>query len=604
MNKKKIIRLELVLLALVTILLAYRALEGPPAPDGIVVHTGLQSDQVQHHAFSIDSPVRVAIDAVGSFEADDERSTLAAYGWILHRESRDVVWRMDPAAITPGRGTLAALVDTIDLGPGTYDVYFTSYGSERSSSFGGIDILERLFRGGSKWKEDEDEWKMIVQRADEQEIAINRLHGQSAEQLSPSGAGLFWSTAPMSGHEEEEFVFNVSEPANILVYAIGEIDDQQMDFGWIEDAVSGRRIWEMALENTEPAGGWEANRLFRDTLQFTPGIYRVIYSTDARQSYDDWVGNPPYDPAGWGISLFSENLAAVAELDLWSDREPILSMTGVGDAERRSAQLHVRQPLQVVAYAVGEMSDDSRYDYGWIMNNETKEMVWEMTHARSRPAGGQNNRVEMSFLQLAPATYTATYVTDDSHSFESWGHGTPENPERWGLTIFPLTAEFDSTAVSVTGYKQESGEDWDASVPGEVPVPPGHLAVIPLPPQPGVQLVDLTRVGNEKELMATFEIADPAPVHVRAVGEVSLSGRYDYGWIENADTGEIVWEMSWQNTHPAGGGDRNRMFDGPVTLSPGRYGVHFKSDFSHSFGDFGDESPMFPEGWGIRVTKP
>ncbi|MEX1055166.1 MAG: hypothetical protein WED81_03995, partial [Rhodothermales bacterium] len=147
MNKKKIIRLELVLLALVTILLAYRALEGPPAPDGIVVHTGLQSDQVQHHAFSIDSPVRVAIDAVGSFEADDERSTLAAYGWILHRESRDVVWRMDPAAITPGRGTLAALVDTIDLGPGTYDVYFTSYGSERSSSFGGIDILERLFRG-------------------------------------------------------------------------------------------------------------------------------------------------------------------------------------------------------------------------------------------------------------------------------------------------------------------------------------------------------------------------------------------------------------------------------------------------------------------------
>ena len=604
MNKKKIVRLELVLLALVTILLAYRVLEGPPAPEGIVVHTRLQSDQIQHHAFSIDRPVRFAIDAVGSFESDGRRSALSAYGWILHRESRDVVWQMDPAKVTPGRGTLAALVDTVELAPGTYDVYFTTYGNERTSGFGGIDILERIFGGDSKWKEDEDEWKMIVQRADDQEFSINRLPDQSPEQLSPSGEGLLWSTAPMSGHDEAEFVFKVLEPASIFVYAIREINDAPMDFGWIEDAVSGRRIWEMTLENTEPAGGWEANRLFRDSLQFTPGIYRAIYSTDARQSYDDWVGNPPFDPAAWGITLFSDKQAAVAELDPWSNRQPILSMTEVGDSERRSAQLHVRKPIQVAAYAVGEMSDDSRYDYGWIMNNETQEMVWEMTHARSRPAGGQNNRVEVSFLQLAPATYTATYVTDDSHSYESWGHGTPKNPERWGLTIFPMMESFDSSAVTVTGYKQESTEGDETTDRGETPDIPGIPALAPLPPQPGMPLVDLTRVGNEKELTGTFELAGPGVVHVRALGEVSLSGRYDYGWIEKADNGEIVWEMSWQNTHPAGGGDRNRMFDGPVTLGSGRYTVQFKSDFSHSFGDFGDESPSFPEGWGIRVTRP
>jgi hypothetical protein len=411
-------------------------------------------------------------------------------------------------------------------------------------------------------------------------------------------------SAGFTANQEAEFVFNVSEPANIIVYAIGEIDDRRMDFGWIEDAVSGRKIWEMALENTEPAGGWGANRLFRDTLEFAPGNYRAVYSTDALQSYDDWVGNPPYDPAAWGITLFSENQAAVAEMNPWSDRVPILSMTQVGDSERRSAQLHVRQPIQVVAYAVGEMSDDSRYDYGWIMNNETQEMVWEMTHGRSRPAGGQNNRVEMSFLQLAPATYTAAYVTDDSHSYESWGHGTPKNPERWGLTLFPMTADFDSSAVSVTGIRQESTEGDGAPDHREIPEPPGHPAFAPLPPQPGVQLVDLTGVGNEKELTGTFELDGPGAIHVRALGEISLSGRYDYGWIEKAGTREIVWDMSWQNTHPAGGGDRNRMFDGPVTLGPGRYTVHFKSDFSHSFGDFGDESPSSPEGWGIRVTKP
>jgi hypothetical protein len=179
MNKKKIVRVELVLLALVTLLLAYRVLEGPPAPEGIVVHTGLQSEQVRHDAFSIDRPVRIAIDAVGSFEAEGERSRLSAYGWILDRESRDVVWRMEPDHAALGRGTLAVVVDTVQLAPGTYDVYFTSYGNERTSSFGGIDILERLFRARSKWKDDEDEWKLIVQRGDDQEVEISRLHGQS-----------------------------------------------------------------------------------------------------------------------------------------------------------------------------------------------------------------------------------------------------------------------------------------------------------------------------------------------------------------------------------------------------------------------------------------
>jgi hypothetical protein len=100
-----------------------------------------------------------------------------------------------------------------------------------------------------------------------------------------------------------------------------------------------------------------------------------------------------------------------------------------------------------------------------------------------------------------------------------------------------------------------------------------------------------------------FRLDESSRIHVLAVGEISISGRYDYGWIENAETGEIVWEMTWQNTEPAGGADRNRRYNGALTLEPGNYVVHYNSDFSHAYGDFGDEPPLDQENWGIQISK-
>ncbi len=59
--------------------------------------------------------------------------------------------------------------------------------------------------------------------------------------------------------------------------------------------------------------------------------------------------------------------------------------------------------------------------------------------------------------------------------------------------------------------------------------------------------------------------------------------------------------MNYPDTEPAGGDERNRKFDGVIELPPGRYVARFKTDFSHAFGDFGEDAPADPSSWGMLV---
>ena len=59
--------------------------------------------------------------------------------------------------------------------------------------------------------------------------------------------------------------------------------------------------------------------------------------------------------------------------------------------------------------------------------------------------------------------------------------------------------------------------------------------------------------------------------------------------------------MSYRMTSEAGGADKNRLFDGTITLPAGRYVLHWESDDSHSFEDWNADPPDDPDAWGISV---
>ena len=610
MKRSGIIRFQLLLLAVLTLLVLWRAMKPPPPPDGLVVYSSIEPDLLLEEAFRVEQPVRVVIDATGSFESEEQADSvsLAAYGWVLRREDRTVVWSMHSAPLRKGNNTLALVTDTVEFQPGVYDAYFASYGNEEVSSFG-LSLLDGLLDlsvgDGHFWRNDADKWRMVVRTLGD--TLAGRVHLDAVSPLFlPDEEELLWTSAPMEGRETAEYLFGVVRLAEVHVYAVGEIGEERMDFGWIEEVSTGERVWDMRRENTVPAGGWEVNRLFDGTISLSPGLYRAVFRTDPRQDYGDWVRNPPFDPAGWGVSLFTTVPESVRPFDPWEDREPFIRIDRVGDSERHIARFHVRETARIAVYALGEMRDEERYDYARITAGRSEQVIWEMTQTRSLPAGGRNNRRELAFLDLLPGIYTVTYQTDDSHSYAGWTHGEPDYPERWGVTLFHVDEDTDPSAIEVLTVDREASveipdSEGDSVFAAAAPARPADRGRFPGERTPGAPLVDLTGLGNREHLSAPFTFDGEGFLRIRAVGEVSLSGQYDYGWIEHAETGETVWEMTWQNTIPAGGDARNRMFLGTLSLAPGAYTAHFRTDFSHAYGDFSDSPPNDPEAWGIRV---
>ncbi len=69
----------------------------------------------------------------------------------------------------------------------------------------------------------------------------------------------------------------------------------------------------------------------------------------------------------------------------------------------------------------------------------------------------------------------------------------------------------------------------------------------------------------------------------------------------DADTRDTVWDMRQTRTEHAGGAQKNRVFDGTVTLDAGDYIAYYLTDDSHAFGDWNAAPPVGGEYWGLTL---
>ena len=583
MKRRRVIRIQLVLLVLLAVLVLVRMITGPPPPDGLVVMVDLEPFEVEHAAFEVMQPTRSAVEATGSFEEASDNA-LAAYGWIIRRGDRQVVWRQEAATSRAGRGHAAHQADTLILEPGTYDVYFASFGDRYASEHD---------RRRAGWRNDANQWKVVVNPLEE--VASAQLtRDQRFTPVVQALPDLVWTTAPMRSDKERNYLFEVTQPATVQLYAVGEVGDDVADEAWIENVATRERVWSFGPDNTAPAGGIERNRRFDGAVDLTPGTYRAVVRTDRNHAFGDWWGNPPYDVASWGLSVQAEG-GVMKDFDPWTSREPLISFMRVPDRTERSQRFEVTEPMEVVAYGVGEITSGGTYDYGELLKEEAdrKHTVWKMSRSKSSHAGGgDKNRVEVAFLTLEPGTYTLRYVTDGSHAYDDWNTARPDYPERWGVSLFPMNPADVSAFRLLSGNQAGS---WEAvEVPEAAPMPPGL--------SDGDVLVDWQGLRGDENLSYSFSLDEESRLHIVAVGEIAADDRYDYGWIERKN-GDVVWSMTRENTRPAGGTDRNRSFDGVVTLPAGAYLARFRTDFSHHAGDFNGEAPEKPDAWGMKIYR-
>jgi hypothetical protein len=545
---------------------------------------GFSASELHAAGFEIRRPARIRVDAVGVRVGQSRE--LHAYAWILDGATREPVWIMDSRGSerVDGEPLLRQARETLELAPGRYELYaFASpfwrlHGDWR---FGSLRNLRFWFADGR--------WGNRAERDYERALDDCRVE-LSSEELGRGDLGTFEPTGEIPGAlvqrnrlgdgEVVRAAFRLDQPMDVEIYALAEYPedwDHPSDHGWIVEADTRERVWEIDdRSDTEHAGGDEKNRRFRHVVRLEKGDYELTFGTDDSHSYERFNANPPYDPPNWGITLLPGAGSDVSGFHAIEPpaRKPLLELTRAREEETLEQPFRLQRDAELWIYALGEYAHREFADHGWIQKAGTSEIVWEMTGRNTHHAGGaEKNRLFDGRVRLPAGNYVAYYVTDDSHSYRDWN--ADFDRDAWGLTLY-----------AGPGMRAEDFET---------------VAMAELPEDPNV-LVRITGVRDDESLSERLTLDVPTRVRIYALGEGSDGTMYDYGTIEDVESGAIVWEMTWRNSRHAGGAKKNRVFDGEVLLDAGTYEVRYETDDSHSFGDWNDRPPRDPHGWGITVS--
>jgi len=256
------------------------------------------------------------------------------------------------------------------------------------------------------------------------------------------------------------------------------------------------------------------------------------------------------------------------------EKNVIVDLTRMRDDESRSKSFTLKKAMDVHIHAVGEGSDGEMHDYGWIVDASSRRKIWTMRYNETGFAGGdKKNRMADQVIHLDKGNYIVHFVTDGSHSYPGWNSAPPYEPERWGITIAASGEQFDPKDIGAYEERENASA-----------------------------LASIVRVGNDERRRKEFSLPRESDIHIYAVGEGHSSDMSDYGWIEDANTGKTVWEMKYRKTEHAGGAEKNRLFEGTITLPAGRYIVFYETDGTHAYDDWNDSLPDDPDGWGITIS--
>src|SRR2546422_5784089 len=415
----------------------------------------------------------------------------------------------------------------------------------------------------------------------------------------------------LTPREHRVSVFVLAAPQDLKISAVGaeprpdrlrSRDDDNWQDGeqttwpaaaWILDARTRAVAWDLrAVDTRRESNGL---RRFSGTVHLPAGTYEAHYASYPASSVS-WNGDinislkeiiqlgrrvkygGPYVETElykqFGLDI--EGAGRIATQDDINAAHAVFTESAIVSLvpDRNSSirkGFEITRPTSVEVYAIGELRRDGDFDFGWIVNADTRKRVWTMTYAGTDPAGGAaKNRMAHETLQLKPGHYVAYFACDDSHSPDDWNNVPATDPEFWGMT---LRVADRATRASVKPFEYE-------------PVPQGQT------------IVSMIGIHDDEMRSSGFALRRPMDVHIYALGEGGSDKMHDYAWIVDEEQHKRVWAMRYEDTEHAGGAEKNRLFDGTIHLDAGNYLVYYHSDDSHSYNDWNGAPPAEERYWG------
>jgi hypothetical protein len=346
---------------------------------------------------------------------------------------------------------------------------------------------------------------------------------------------------------------------------------------WIYDAESHKKVWEMGYDNTSFAGGAKKNIVTDKTITLPKGSYIVNYSSDDSHSFRKWNSLPPDDPQFWGVTIWANTSKDKSNVIAFQENEmtkPMVELIRMRDDENASQGIKLNAAAKIRVQCYGEKDSDDFADSGWIIDANTRKVVWELTEFNSEYAGGATkNRISNEVINLDKGDYIVYFSTDDSHAYGDWNSSQPQDQERYGITLWSADKNTNYELFDEKSFKNDN------------------------------VVVEILRVRDRELLNESFTLSDDTRLRIKAIGEGDDGDMADYGWIENEESGKVVWEMAYRNSEYAGGANKNRMYNDVIILPKGKYKVYYKTDGSHSYRDWNASPPRDQESYGISLLK-
>ena len=414
----------------------------PPPPEAVpfLNLAEAQPGQIRVAGFELPAEATITIDAVGRATGSDDR--VAAQGWILNRDTRRAVWRMDAKRSVTSFGDLSLYAShtSLQLAAGHYEVYLAT-GDYRG---GGLPGLPRLARFVAHLGHD------LTPEAAAASLARCHIELSAPPPTTPSlytpaqeMPGTLLALTHIGNHEHREAGFVLDRPMTLRVYAVFERFPGQRasaDAAWITRLRYRERVWEPGPAGIARGGGAAKNAVVDTTVELAAGAYALSFASDDSHAYPDFNADPPDDPSNWGVTLMTtteSDAAAFHRLEL-ARPEPLLDARRVGDNERRRLAFRLRRDGVLWVKAEGEFSGGDGYDHGWITAAAGGAPLWSMSQDNTVAGGGAaKNRTFDGLVRLPAGDYALCYVSDDSHSHAKWNSAAPFDPEGWGIALYP-----------------------------------------------------------------------------------------------------------------------------------------------------------------------
>lgn len=398
--------------------------------------------------------------------------------------------------------------------------------------------------------------------------------------------------------------FELSKDAEIMINAVGlrpPKGDDLNAYAWILDATTREPVWVMTNRRTDRLKGSRVLREVEDAEYLPAGKYELYYYASAHRYWsggdlgiiigdlfdgkitieddDDYDEDFERELRDCYVRLTSDELTDGNIKKFEPDGampNAVIAHTRLRDSEYIRTGFKLDKEMELRLYGVIEFPSGNRnpVDNAWISDANTRDRVWEVSRWNTDYAGGgRKNQVFDDDVTLPKGEYVLYVVTDDSHSWEQFNVAPPYDPMNWGITVLP-------------------GQGFDKD----------NFSLVE-PPDRGDAIVSLTRMRDNDYEEQSFTVSSEQRVLVYAIGEYSSGSRefVDYGGIRDATTGRVVWDMTGRNTEHAGGAEKNRMFDGSVTLEPGAYTAFYVTDGSHSYRDWNSSAPYDQQHYGLSI---